>query len=113
MTHELKIGHWINVHPLQADDEGAYMCSCCKVGNWGLKGTENYCPNCGAMMTESENISPHNATNGEMIQTMFPNAKIRWMSQSHIGITMKNNQDYITEFTLDWWNAPYNTESEE
>ena len=45
-----KTGHWVNIHPLQADDEGAYMCSCCKVGNWGLKGTENYYPNCGAKM---------------------------------------------------------------
>lgn len=49
-----KTGHWIKVHPLQADDPGAYMCSCCEVGDWNLKGTENYCPNCGAKMVEPQ-----------------------------------------------------------
>lgn len=53
LEQEPKTGHWIKVHPLQADDEGAYMCSCCEVGDWNLKGTENFCPNCGAKM-ESE-----------------------------------------------------------
>ena len=48
----LSKGHWIKVHPLQADDPGAYMCSCCKVGDWNLKGTEKFCPNCAAEMTE-------------------------------------------------------------
>ena len=47
-------GNWIKIHPLQVDDEGAYMCSCCKVGDWSLKGTENFCPNCGADMREVE-----------------------------------------------------------
>lgn len=47
-------GHWIKIHPLQADDPGAYMCSCCEVGDWNLKGTEKFCPNCGAEMTEGE-----------------------------------------------------------
>lgn len=40
-----KIGHWIA-------DDGPHMCSCCKVGNKELKGTENYCPNCGALMLD-------------------------------------------------------------
>lgn len=52
VTPQQKTGHWIKVHPIQTDDEGAYMCSCCKVGDWNLKGTENYCPNCGAKMSE-------------------------------------------------------------
>ena len=55
--HTPKIGHWIKVHPVQADDEGAYMCSCCKVGDWDLKGTENFCPNCGARMAEEQERS--------------------------------------------------------
>lgn len=50
---------------------------------------------------------PDNATNGEVIKAMFPNMKIRWETVSRIGITYKNNQDYITEFDLSWWNAPY------
>ncbi len=50
LEQKSKTGHWIKVHPLQADDEGAYMCSCCKVGDWNLKGTENFCPNCGVEM---------------------------------------------------------------
>ena len=53
---------------------------------------------------------PDNATNGEVIKAMFPNIKIRWETISRIGITYKNNQDYITEFDLDWWNAPYQKE---
>lgn len=54
VTLQPKTGHWIKVHPLQADDPGAYMCSCCKVGDWNLKGTEKFCPNCGAEMTEED-----------------------------------------------------------
>lgn len=50
LEQEPKTGYWIKVHPLQADDGGAYMCSCCEVGDWNLKGTENVCPNCGAKM---------------------------------------------------------------
>lgn len=57
-------------------------------------------------------IIPDNATNGDMIMVMFPSIKIRWMSQSHIGVTFRDNQDYITEFELDWWNAPYEKEVE-
>ena len=48
-------GHWILVHPLQEDDTGAYMCSECKVGNWGID-PESYffCPNCGADMRKEK-----------------------------------------------------------
>ncbi len=57
---------------------------------------------------ESKTIPiPKNATNGDMIKAMFPRTKIRWITQNRIGITVENNQDYITEFELDWWNAPY------
>ena len=51
VTPQPKIGHWIPVHPLQADDDGAYICSCCKVGNWGIDPkVDKYCFNCGAQM---------------------------------------------------------------
>ena len=54
LEQEPKVGHWVKVHPLQADDGGAYMCSCCGTGDWGIKGTENFCPNCGAKMVEPQ-----------------------------------------------------------
>jgi len=54
VTPQQKTGRWVKVHPLQADDVGAYMCSYCKVGDWNLKGTEKFCPNCGAKMEEVE-----------------------------------------------------------
>lgn len=46
---EPKTGHWIEVHPLQENDEGDYMCSECKCGGLVWKPT-TYCPNCGAKM---------------------------------------------------------------
>lgn len=54
VTPQQKMGRWIFVHPLQADDVGAYMCSCCEAGDWNLKGTEKFCPNCGAKMEVEE-----------------------------------------------------------
>ena len=51
VTPQPKVGHWIPIHPLQEDDEGAYMCSCCRVGNWGIDPkVDKYCFNCGARM---------------------------------------------------------------
>lgn len=50
--NEPKVGHWIKVHPIQPDDGGAFMCSCCEVGDWDLTGTENFCPECGAKMSK-------------------------------------------------------------
>lgn len=50
-----KTGHWIFYHPLQVDDEGAYMCSVCRCGDWGLDPEiDKFCFNCGARMVESE-----------------------------------------------------------
>ena len=46
-----KKGHWIVVHPLQEDDPGAYICSECKLGKWGIDPKSYFfCPNCGADM---------------------------------------------------------------
>ena len=48
-------GKWILIHPLQEDDEGAYMCLCCGVGNWGIDPkVDKYCFNCGADMRGEE-----------------------------------------------------------
>lgn len=43
-------GKWMFVHPLQANDDGAYMCSYCKTGSFGIENTYNFCPYCGADM---------------------------------------------------------------
>ena len=44
-----KKGHWVFVHPLQKNDNGAYICSECKVGNWEIDPKSYFfCPNCGA-----------------------------------------------------------------
>lgn len=43
-------GEWIEVHPLQEDDGGAYMCSKCKCGHPYIAPHWKYCPNCGAEM---------------------------------------------------------------
>lgn len=59
-------------------------------------------------------IIPRNATNGDMIKAMFPDAQIDYHEESDL--------DYITVFTKDcdtcqdysyeWWDAPYKAESE-
>lgn len=53
VTPQPKMGHWIFVHPLQEDDEGAYCCSVCGNGDWGIDPErDKYCYNCGAKMQE-------------------------------------------------------------
>ena len=51
---ERKKGKWIFIHPLQADDEGAYICSNCRHGDWDIKPTDKYCKFCGADMRGGE-----------------------------------------------------------
>lgn len=52
---ECEKGEWIPVHPLQSNDNGAYMCSKCKTGMWEIKPSiYHYCPNCGADMRTKE-----------------------------------------------------------
>ena len=48
---ERKTAVWIYVHPIQGDDEGAYLCSQCKIG--GYMDTK-YCPHCGFKMANSK-----------------------------------------------------------
>lgn len=43
-------GKWITVNPLQDNDDGAFSCSCCKVGSWHWGNSYHFCPNCGAKM---------------------------------------------------------------
>jgi len=52
---ERKKGKWILVHPLQDDDGGAYVCSCCKTGSWEIDpATWKACPWCTALMEVEE-----------------------------------------------------------
>lgn len=54
VSAERKKGKWIFIHPLQADDEGAYICSNCRHGDWDIKPTDKYCKFCGADMRGEE-----------------------------------------------------------
>lgn len=47
-------GKWILIHPLQEDDDGAYICSNCEHGDWDCDTNYKYCPFCGADMRERE-----------------------------------------------------------
>ena len=54
-------------------------------------------------------IFPKNATNGDMIMAMFPNAKIKihkqWDEQNIVTVRICGVQFMIN--SLEWWNAPY------
>lgn len=48
---------------------------------------------------------PDNATNGDIIQTMFPNADIEIHNITvYVIFDMRSN---VISFDLDWWNALY------
>lgn len=48
---ERKKGKWVLVHPLQDDDGGAYVCSCCGTGSWEIDPTTwRACPWCTNLM---------------------------------------------------------------
>lgn len=49
-----KKGKWIRVNPLQENDGGAFMCSICRSGDWDIKDSYSFCPNCGAEMEGEE-----------------------------------------------------------
>ena len=54
-SKERKKGKWVLVHPLQEDDGGAYICSCCGTGCWEID-PESWkaCPWCTALMEVDE-----------------------------------------------------------
>ncbi len=50
---------------------------------------------------------PQNATNGDVIKAMFPNAQIEyWAEYSTYNVEFPNDND-VKHFSYDWWNAPY------
>ena len=52
---------------------------------------------------------PANATNGDMIKAMFPNLK---GGEKAFEIVVTVNKNKVGNISVDWWNAPYKTESE-
>ena len=47
-------GKWVLIHPLQENDDGAYICSNCEHGDWDCDINYKYCPFCGADMRGDE-----------------------------------------------------------
>lgn len=55
---------------------------------------------------------PNNPTNGDMFLNTFLNSKI--VSVSNIMVTVfVDNMYFSIDFDKDWWNAPYDSESED
>ena len=48
---------------------------------------------------------PDNATNGDMIKTVFPHYDIE--IDEHKGYIRIFYEDFYTTYPLHWWNAPY------
>ena len=56
---------------------------------------------------EALKLIPDNATNGDVIKAMFPNADIEyWYEYSTYNVEFPNDND-IKHFSYNWWNAPY------
>lgn len=53
-------------------------------------------------------LTTQGATNGDIIKALFPNAEINYGLNGIVGVKFI----HMTVFDLDWWNAPYKTESE-
>lgn len=62
-------------------------------------------------------IIPKNATNGDMIKAMFPNAKINEIKGTFDKKTLLGYRTWLggrsQDFLSDWWNEPYKKEVEE
>lgn len=55
-------------------------------------------------------IIPDNATNGDMVKTMFPHYDIE--VDEHKGYVRIFYSDFYTTYPFEWWNAPYKREEE-
>lgn len=53
---------------------------------------------------------PQNATNGDMIEAMFPNLKGR---EKAFEIELNVNKNKVGDASVKWWNAPYKYEVSE
>ncbi len=69
-------------------------------------------------MIKAENIKiPKNATNGDMIQILFPNVEITEIMGSFDKDKLLGYRTWLggrsQDYFLDWWNAPYGLGSED
>lgn len=75
-------------------------------GNYELETTEMFLASFKRMQ-----VLPDNATNGDMIKAMFPNAQIDYHKANELVeeyVTFYiNDCDTCQDYTLEWWNAPY------
>ena len=66
---------------------------------------------------EKATIIPDDATNGDMIKAMFPNAQIDYHEKSDLVdryvTVFPKYCDTCQDYSLDWWNASYKKEVEE
>ena len=88
------------------------------------KTSDGYCRTTGCINLNyqqnqiNQNISvvPENATNGDMIKAMFPNAEITKIMGSFDKDKLLGYRTWLggrsQDYPLDWWNAPYKKESE-
>lgn len=53
----------------------------------------------------------NDATNGDVIKTLFPNGKI-WKSDNSMCLLIDGQGD-AQMFDIDWWNTPYKAERSE
>lgn len=80
-------------------------------GNYELETTDMFLASFKRMQ-----ILPDNATNGDMIQAMFPNIEadeIKTDTGGYIEVKYLDTTDACdaTAFRKNWWNAPYKEES--
>ena len=91
------------------DFEGCQKCI-------NVDGDCNKCPhaNCDAnqvrkLPTVNAIVIPDNATNGDMIKAIYPNAKTWEVTREDIHCAYIEFDDMyeIKSFSLSWWNSPY------
>ena len=52
-------------------------------------------------------VIPNNATNGQVIKSMFSISKETFTNYSTVEVYGLDDEKTSTEFYADWWNAPY------
>ena len=56
---------------------------------------------------------PKNATNGDVLLTMFDTATVYGIDEENDFITICIDNNFYQKFRYSWWNAPYKAESDE
>ncbi len=60
---------------------------------------------------------PNNATNGDMIKTLFPHISVKDNCQKYYSVDIENlskdNSLNTIGFRKEWWDAPYKAKSED